>query len=226
MARLVEDRALLEAFRRGERAALAEVYREYAPPLHAFFATGFTIESAGKAFLFKGFPGRWAADDAVQEVFVRAFSPAARLAYDGLRPYRNLLFTMGRNFVIDRWRVRCREVDLGEDDSLEAPGAEAGPAELAGACELEVRCAAFVEGLDADERALFEARFQQGLSIEETARRLGISEHRAKRGEQKLKKRFFLRLREDGYFEGYRYGRAGIERLGNLLLLLLVGAGR
>ena len=31
MTRLVDDRPLLEAFRRGEPAALAEVYREYAP---------------------------------------------------------------------------------------------------------------------------------------------------------------------------------------------------
>ena len=56
MPRLVDDQALREAFRRGEREALAEVYREYARPVFALFAAGFTLDGGRR---FKGFAARW-----------------------------------------------------------------------------------------------------------------------------------------------------------------------
>ena len=51
MTRLTEDRALLEAFRRGERAALDEVYREYARPLFGLLREGFSFKSGGKRWM-------------------------------------------------------------------------------------------------------------------------------------------------------------------------------
>jgi RNA polymerase sigma-70 factor (ECF subfamily) len=226
VTRLVEDRALLDAFRRGDRAALAEVYREYVRPLYALVATGFSFESGGGRRWFAGYHDPWVQENTVQEVFARAFTPAARNAYDGLRPYRNYLFTIGRNLIMDALRARSHEEVTGSEpdagDEVAPAPAPAAEEELA-ARQLESHCAAFCAALDSPARALFEARFRAGLSVEETARRLQVSEHQVKRGERHLKKRFFLEMKRHGYFEGYRLGRGGLERAA-LLLILCAGA--
>lgn len=226
MTRLVEDRALLDGFRRGERAALAEVYREYARALFALLGRGFTYSAGGGARRFKGFGEPWALEEAVQEVFARAFSGPARCAYDGLRPYRNYLFSIARNYVLDL--LRAGGLHPASSEGLLELGSEAAPAplppeEIALREELARHCRAFVSGLGRGERDLFEARFVGGLSIQETARRLKLTEHRVKAGERALRKRFFLHLRDLGYFDGLRLGRAGIHRAALLLLALRGG---
>lgn len=222
--RLVEDRGLLDGFRRGDAVALTEVYREYAAPLFALLAEGFTFDTAAGPRRFAGFSERWERESHVQEVFVRAFTPAARAAYDGLRPYRNYLFTIARNLVIDGLRLRDQGQVVPDDETLPDP-APVNPEEDLSAQEITRHCEAFLASLDLHERALFDARFRQGLSVQEAARRLGISEHHVKRGEQRLKKRFFVNMKEHGYFEGYRVSRAGLEKA-CLLLVLIAGAQR
>jgi RNA polymerase sigma factor (sigma-70 family) len=224
MARLEEDRLLLEAFRRGEPAALESVYREYARPVFAFFTSGFSLEIGGKTSVFKGYSERWAIEEAVQEVFVRAFSPSARLAFDGVRPYRNYLFTIARNLYLDRLRGQAR---AAQENGVCPPtqGPDPSPEESATAAQLSALCDGFLEGLEDWERRLFHARFREGLSIEKTAALLGISEHHVKRSELSLKRRFFVELRSHGYFEGFRFGRAGLERL-MLVALFISGASR
>jgi RNA polymerase sigma-70 factor (ECF subfamily) len=226
MTRLVEDRQLLEAFRRGERAALAEVYREYVRPLYAMISTGFSFESGGHHHHFAGHREPWAVENTVQEVFARAFMRSARERYDGVRPYRNYLFTIARNLVVDALRARQEETlsdgaDLGAHGSAPPRSPEDDLVEK----QIESRCDEFVAALAVEERRLFEARFREGLSVEETARRLAISEHRVKSGERRLKKRFFARMKECGYFEGYRLHKTGIESVA-LVLLMLFARGR
>ncbi|HEY3450106.1 MAG TPA: sigma-70 family RNA polymerase sigma factor [Myxococcales bacterium] len=224
MTRLVDDRPLLEAFRRGEPAALAEVYREYARPLFAFLAHGFAVEGVGGGSVFKGLREPWAREEAVQEIFVRAFSPAAREAYDGLRPYRNYLLTIARNYVLDGLRRGGREVlqpDASTETSEPAPGN--GPDDLAGSKEVAAHCEAFVASLDAEDRQVFGRRFREGLSIEQTGQATGLTEHRVKKAEARIRKRFFLRMKELGYFEGLGYGREGLRRIKLGMLLVLLG---
>ena len=43
MSLLIERRELLDRFKRGERRALEEVYRHYAPEVAAFLQRGFTF---------------------------------------------------------------------------------------------------------------------------------------------------------------------------------------
>lgn len=233
MTRLVEDRALLENFKRGDPAALAEVYREYVRPLYSMLSGGFSFESRSNHLRFKGFAEPWAKEEAVQEIFTRAFTPGARMAYDGIHPYRNYLFTIARNYVVDRLRVTDREIaselNFDEPDSDQPlllngiNSSSSPPDEILGSDELAQHCKSFFAALTSEERDLFNARFRDGLSIEETARLIGISEHHVKRGEQKLKKRFFVQMKEHGYFEGYRLGRVGIEKA-LAILVLFVGA--
>ena len=49
MSLLIERRELLDRFKRGERRALEEVYRHYAPDVAAFLQRGFTFSSGGRA---------------------------------------------------------------------------------------------------------------------------------------------------------------------------------
>ena len=233
MTRLVEDRQLREAFRRGERPALAEVYREYARPLFGLLREGFGFQSGGKQHHFAGFRDPWELENAVQETFLRAFGERARLRYDGLRPYRNYLFTIARNLVIDEFRRKERlfapldeAVEVAAaDDPVTLASPPPGPERQAEQREISGHVETFVEGLDPRERRVFDARFRQGASVERAARDLGITEYRVKRTEKKLKKRFFRRMRELGYFQGYRLGRVGLERVGALLAFALGGAG-
>jgi hypothetical protein len=82
MTRLVEDRHLLDAIRRGERATLAEVYREYVRPLLAMVSTGLSLESAKAQYRFAGYREPWVVENTVQEAFARAFAPGARQRYE------------------------------------------------------------------------------------------------------------------------------------------------
>lgn len=222
MSRLVQDRALLEAFRRGERSALEEVYREYLRPLYSLFSAGFSFDSGGRRHLFKPLTHPAEREDAIQEVFLRAFSPGARLAYDGINPYRNYLFTIARNLVIDR--LRARERDEASPPEPAEPSGDEGPARPDAGLdreELAAQCSMFLASLEPVERKLFEARFREGLSIEVTARELKLTEYEVKRSEKTLKKRFFLAMKQQGFFEGFRYGRGGLEKLAGIVVLTL-----
>ena len=106
MSLLIERRELLDRFKRGERRALEEVYRHYAPEVAAFLQRGFTFNSAGRALRFSGYAQPFDLDNALQETFVRAFKESARVAYDGLHPYKSYLLAIARNLVLDEFRNR------------------------------------------------------------------------------------------------------------------------
>src|SRR5260370_32678632 len=106
MSLLIERRELLDRFKRGERRALEEVYRHYAPELAAFLQRGFTFSSGGRPLRFSGYAQPFDLDNALQETFLRAFKESARVGYDGLHPYKSYLFAIARNLVLDEFRNR------------------------------------------------------------------------------------------------------------------------
>lgn len=230
MGKLRESADLLEGFRRGDRAALEAVYGEYIDSLCAMLKEGFAIEAAGKRFLFEGYREPWSLEAAAQEVFTRAFSPRARLSYDGLRPYRNYLFTIARNYVVDTFRKRRRSFvpldDLTEptrdkiEESLDTRG---GPEDVAISREIAGLVSEFVSTLNEMERALFSLRFTRGLSVEVTAREAGVTEYRVKRTEKRIRSRFLRFMKQQGYFEGYRSAKPASMKV--TLLALLMGGG-
>ncbi|HEY3451295.1 MAG TPA: sigma-70 family RNA polymerase sigma factor [Myxococcales bacterium] len=198
-----------------------EVYREYSRAVYGLLKDGFTYESGGKALVFRGFTLPWAREEAVQEIFARAFRPAARLAYDGIRPYRNYLLTIARNHVLDLVRRQGREVLVAElPDGGQTPDLVSS-ADL-DAKELQAHLEGFIAALEPFERALFEARFRSGQTIAQAAQALGVTRHRIKYTEARLQKRFFLRMKELGYFQGFAYGKGGLRKV--TLLALLAGA--
>lgn len=206
---LRDDRVLRDAFRRGDKHALLEVYLSYAGEVFAFLKAGFAFRSGDQRFFFNGYKESWRLDSTLQEVFAKAFLEPARLAYDGLRPYKNYLLTIARNRVMDqvreekpgRFDVReLSDIDEGEmvlDDHTRTPEQVAADQELIEQVRL------FVSKLNPTMRRLFEVRFVESCSVDETAARLGANDYRVKRDEKRLKSQFFKFMRERGYFSGY-----------------------
>lgn len=176
------DRALLDAFRRGDRAALGHIYFLYVEKVATLLRSGFSIRDRG--LFVPGVPAGDGESDLLQEVFVRAFAPAARLAYDGLRPYGPYLLRIARNLLVDRQRQHKRQPA--------APG-NIDPEEQASSVEQEVsrdeelhwaRLSAvtneYLQGLDSESRTFVRLRFEEELSQQEVALRMGASRRRVR----------------------------------------------
>ncbi|MCK6552709.1 sigma-70 family RNA polymerase sigma factor [Myxococcota bacterium] len=231
-------RALLDAFRRGDRDALLEVYRAYAADVARFLSRGFTFESDGRPCAFRGFRGGYEIEAAIQEVFRRAFEERARLAYDGLHPYRPYLLRIARNLVINdlkskqpilfRFRAgRPVVLEPASDDGPEAlPSSERSPEDELEASEVARLVAEFLGGLDERERGVFRLRFEEGLAAEVAAEQLGLTRSKVRTTEAKLRARFLEHMRRSGYLTAYREGRAGAAAsVAALLLVASWGAG-
>src|SRR3954451_9913054 len=117
------DRLLLDAFRRGDRAALTTVYFHYVDDIAAIVRNGFSIPTSGVRV--RGASDEPTERDLIQEVFARAFAPRARDAYDGIRPYGAYLRRIAKNLRIDRPRPAGRDVPLADDDGEIEIAAEA-----------------------------------------------------------------------------------------------------
>jgi RNA polymerase sigma-70 factor (ECF subfamily) len=238
MSLLSSDRELLKRFRLGKQEALARVYREYAPAIAAFLARGFSFSSKGRTLQFNGYHQPFDIENAVQETFVRAFSERARLAYDGLSPYKSYIMAVARNLVLSELRRRevamsqlVKVVDDGAADAAveklargeaESPVAGAPPS-LNGEVEflhqeLKRLYGAFVDELKPEHREFFVARFEQRLTQVEAGKRAGLSHMQARTLEKKLRKRFLSFMQSRGYLEGY----TGSYAVATLCLMLMM----
>src|SRR5690606_35831433 len=141
--------------------------------------------------------------------FVRAFAEPARLAYDGLRPYRPYLLRITKNLMIDRHRARrrrgARQVEsaaLGDIDALLERNADLAampsPEEDLHWKTLEAEASAVLAELDPESRELVRLRFEEELSQDEVAARLGCSRRRVRTVEARVQKAVRARLRRLG----------------------------
>lgn len=192
---------------------------------------GFPVESRGERFVFRGYKEPWILENAVQEIFARAFTDAARNSYDGIRPYKNYLMTIARNYVVDSFRKSTKEKVVFRDvpehrlaDIADISSSD-NPETAAVTKRLKEETAKFVAALNEAERALFDARFVQGRSVESCAVFLRISEYRVKRDERRIKKNFFVYMRKRGFFEGYKYINSAILPVVILSLIRSVNWG-
>lgn len=207
---LPEERALLERFRRGERAALEEVYYRHVDQVALVARCGFTTSTSEGPVHITGAREPDAVRELVQETFVRAFAERSRLAYDGLRPYAPYLLRITRNLMIDRKRGERRErtpagddaPGLGDLDELLARGG-ALPEPPTQEDDLHWRSLrAFAEeytaSLDAEARAFVRLRFEEELSQEAAAARLGASRRRVRTLEDRILKGLSRFLKKKG----------------------------
>lgn len=119
----------------------------------------------------RGLGDRGQAEDAVQEVFVRAWRHRQR--YDpAVASLRTWLFAIARNVVVDAQRARAVRPVLVEDDG----GAPAQVPDHADQVLSRLRLRAELGRLSADHRAAVEQIAVLGRSSREVAAELGTSE--------------------------------------------------
>lgn len=205
MTSLTEDRELLAAFREGRSEALERVYKEHVMEIAAFLRRGFAYTSGGTPVGFPGFRTPSELDSAVQEVFVRAFEPRARAAYDGLRSYGGFLIGVARNVALKELERRAtrdrRSEPLGEaaeqfvaaaptmEDSIDARRANELVATFLAQC------------CDDRDRKLFALRYDDGLAQEHVAHAMGATRIQVRRWEKKLHVRLIRYLRRANFLD-------------------------
>lgn len=201
---LPHDRELLAAYRKGDESALRAVYLAYSDEVAVYLERG----------LVGGQNGHWErmalstqdVQAAHQETFIRAFSPAARQGYDGVRPFPGFLRVIARSVAIDLFRrlgkVAREWVPL--DDSSEALEREVdapSPEEQALVAEVRMLVRRFLDTLPPEEEALADARFIEGTSQEQLAARLGVTRFEVRSREKKLREAFVAYLVSCGWLE-------------------------
>jgi RNA polymerase sigma-70 factor (ECF subfamily) len=195
--------ALLAGFRRGDRAALAEVYRQHAPEVAAFLRAGFTFTASERWIRFGGFESAFDLQDALHETFRRAFEPGARLGYDGLREYAPYLLTIARNVVLRTFRLRenlfSTPGELEGGPYAEPVMAEAPPSPEARLLTEQARALvrAFLDRQTDVDRQLLSLRFVEGLSQRDVADRLGIGRQRIRTREAALRSKLLTFIRDN-----------------------------
>lgn len=183
---LRDDAATREAFRRGERSAMAQVYTEYHPLVQTICAHGF----GG----FRGFFSSADREDAVQQIFMAAFEERTRLAYDGLKPYGSFLRGVAQNTIRRMLEKRTR---FQRKDAPE-PQAEQGLEEQA----IEAETLSIVRRfratvVDPPEPQVLQRYFIDGVSEEALAVELGCTRYRLRKTIARIHKRM------EGYLKAH-----------------------
>jgi RNA polymerase sigma factor (sigma-70 family) len=172
---LTTDRALLDGYRRGDRAALERIFEHYAPAVARWVQGGFTFRSQEGERRFDGFRSAVDAHDAIHEVFRAVFEGSARSSYSGLTPFEGYLFVTTRNVVLKRLRVRDRDRPIESAVMEEVPSNEPSPEERVQREEEVQMVRAFLATLDDEERSFVELRFVEQLPQNTVGDRLGWS---------------------------------------------------
>ena len=203
MTLLRDNRPLLEAFRAGQAKALTTVYRTYVQPLYTLFRHGFAVKSGGSMSRVLGHWAEHEIEELIQETFRKAFEERARMAYDGLRPYRSYLFTIARNLLIDQLRKKTPELAQTEAEALAEIADEQSihetPEEKASQAELRQLLKDFRASLNDRERLLFDIRFAETAEQSEVQKRLGLSLYKTRLLEQHVRKSMLSFLKRHGY---------------------------
>ena len=198
MTIFANDRDLLDRFRRGERAALAAVFEHYVDDVATLARRGFTIESSGHVYV-RG-RGRDGEFELVQDTFAKAFVEKARLAYDGLSPYRPYLLRITKNLMIDRYRAEQKEARtfaVEDLDRIEAAEAVVDPDWV----KLSAATAEYVTTLAREEREFVRLRFDEGGSQDQVAEALRCTRRKVRTLERDVQKGLRSWLKQRGFLE-------------------------
>ena len=178
------DRDRLDLYRRGDRAALEQIYWAYVDPVERVVTRRMRGEGPARS------GSSVSVEDVVQEVFTRAFSRRARTEFDGLREFGPYLFTIARNVVADVFRRLEREVptDLEMlDDRVMADDPRSPEASLSTDTHLLARVRDYLARLPADLAAAHYQRYDLGVSQDAAALAMGITRQRLRTLERRLR---------------------------------------
>lgn len=201
MALLLEDRALLMGFRRGDEGALTRVYDAYSDSVARYLAAGAFLGRSGRMNV-----SPLDLEAAHQETFIRAFRPQARNAYDGLRPYGPYLLTIARSAAITLLRANgklAREALPLEatPELMLLPSELPGPEEQAMHAEVRTVVGSFLSKLAQGDREFAQVRFVDGLSQEGAALELQLTRAEVRTREGRLRKALTRFLSASGWLE-------------------------
>lgn len=184
---LNQDRDLLQRFRDGQEDAVRQVFRHYAPGVARSIRQGVRVMRGTQMFTFRGPAEEVEVQRLVQETFSRAFSPRARLAYDGVGPFAGYLRRIARNLMVDEARRAPVGMLTATGELPEEVSADSNALQLAEDLELTRAVRTFVEQQPAVVQSIFQARFAEHLSQQDAASRLGLARITVRRAETRLK---------------------------------------
>jgi RNA polymerase sigma factor (sigma-70 family) len=171
---LHQDPQWLAGFKAGDNRALERVFRTYAPYVLAVLRGGYVHAKGGQVTV----RDRASQEDLLQEVFVRALSPASRARYDGVRPYAAFLRAIAGNVMLEHVRAHMRAQARFTSDDTALDDAWTPEQPLPDAVFLsrqeQALGNAFFGTLSDELRAFVQARFVDGLSQRDAAEFLGL----------------------------------------------------
>jgi RNA polymerase sigma-70 factor (ECF subfamily) len=164
---LIDDAALLEAWRRGDRSAAAELFERYYPNVARFFHN--KVSDAAQA-------------DLVQKTFLGCLEGAARIR--GPTGFRPFLFGVARHVLVDHLRERGRRLArLGPElDVDETPAVSFGLSPITSAVRREEQ-RLLLEGLRRIpllHQVALELHYWEGLTAAEIGEVLAVPRSTAK----------------------------------------------
>lgn len=178
MAELRVARGVLLRFRSGDREAFAQVVRAYGDSVRHIAA--------------RYWSGPFAQEEAMQEVWLKAYQQREALDPDRLEQFAAWLGTLARRRCIDLLRKqgrRPRPAD-GPEADREVPDSDADdPERTAQLAELKAAVAGFRERLDERWQTFFRLHFIEGLGFAEVGQRLNLSPSRCKYMKREIVKR-------------------------------------
>ncbi len=190
---------LLLRFRQGDSSAFETVYWEYVDQVTRVVQAVMNSYAVANGESVK--PRATELGDLVQEVFVRAFSPASRSRYDGNRPYGPYLGQIARNSVADHWRSTKRQVVVDVAPLLDALSLEIDlriPESWADQETIAV-VEHYLTSLEPDVRRVHEVLYVKGLSQRQAAEALGLGRQAVRGIDTKLRTGLRQELRRCGH---------------------------
>ena len=172
----VSDEALMIRFQRGDRSAFTQLLRRHQTGLYNFALRQLRIQAA--------------AEDVVQEAFVRVVQNAADFKHEAR--FSTWVYTITRNLCIDQLRKRAlrkhpsldeaRKSDVGDGPTLgeQTADSRANVERQATGTEIKTRILAAVDELPEDQREVFLLRELSNLPFKEIAEITGVPENTVK----------------------------------------------
>jgi RNA polymerase sigma factor (sigma-70 family) len=184
---------LLAAFRRGDSAALASVYRTYAVPVERY------LKALARRLRY--IPCLAGSADLHQDTFERAFSVRARNGYDATREFGPYLMTIARNCFMDAVRRGRHEIPNAEMDMIQRIESVPRQESFRDPHVTEL-LEAYVRGLPGPLRSTFEQRFVFGHSQAIASGELGVTRRNLRTREEHLKSGLRRALQAEGMLRG------------------------
>jgi RNA polymerase sigma-70 factor (ECF subfamily) len=191
MILLQENQDLLHAFRAGDQRILELIYEQ----LHSLVRRFIRRRVIGCGRLVNG-AAMEDVEDLVQEVFLKAFVPRARSAYDGVRPFTGYVMGIAHNTLVSWAQRRTREI------TIDAPQIELRLLPSSGEPSEEAARQAAVDRavatLPPSLKAVHQQRFVLGRSQRAAAQALGIGRQVLRRLENDLRAQIRRELDDPG----------------------------